>query len=216
MLAQRRPRGRPGPRTTVAITDAPGWQSVSAEIATRDSAQMEAKPLEAIIHCTDGVEHVYTQARDHGVLVTARFLVGTDPDAAATRIDTKIKANIDKIPAGITFITGGQREAIRVVPDAARLAAARVVTTGAPLADADAVGLLTVRSASGAPVLLSHVARVEQGPAQDQARSWRWSRQGGGWSIAPAVPSPSPSAPAPMRSRCRGRWWRGCRPCKAH
>ena len=240
-------------------------------MSAADAVELVGKPLETIVHSTDGVEHVYTQAQDNGVLVTARFLVGTDPDAAATRIDEKIKANIDKIPAGIappqitergindvpivvltltpqpgapglwddralytlagklrtevakvddvgiTFIAGGQREAIRVVPDPARLAAMRVplssvmeaitqggrsypagvvrengqaqaVTAGEPLAGADAISRLTVRSVTGAPVLLSDVARVEQGPAQDQARSWRWAKDTQhGWTMAPAV-----------------------------
>jgi multidrug efflux pump subunit AcrB len=117
---------------------------------------------------------------------------------------------------GLTFITGGQREAIRIIPDPAKLAAARVplssvmeavrqagrsfpagtvredgqalaVMAGAPLQSADALRRLTVRSASGAPVLLGDVARVEQGGAQDQAHSWRWARDAHGWSMAPAV-----------------------------
>jgi multidrug efflux pump subunit AcrB len=236
-------------------------------LSAPDAVELVGKPLESIVKSIDGVEHVYTQAQDHGVLVTARFLVGSSPEAAATRVDAKIKANIDKIPAGvpapqittrgisdvpivvltlspkssawnesnlydlatklrsevakvddvgITFITGGQREAIRVIPDSARLAAARVplssvmeaigqggrsfpagsvresgaalaITAGLPLASAEEVRRLNVRSASGAPVLLGDVAQVVQGPAQDQARSWRWAKGEKGWSMAPAV-----------------------------
>lgn len=146
-------------------------------LSAADSVELAGKPLEQIVKSIDGVEHVYTQAQDNGVMVTARFDVGQDPEAAATRVDEKIKANIDKIPAGVlppqitvrgisdvpivvltlspksagwderslytlatklrselakvndvglTFITGGQREAIRVIPDPAKLAAARV------------------------------------------------------------------------------------------
>ena len=153
-------------------------------LSAADSVELVAKPLESIVKSIDGVDHVYTQAQDHGVMVTARFAVGQDPEAAATRIDEKIKANIERIPAGvappqitvrgisdvpivvltltpkpgaqgqsaerwndralydlatklrsevakvddvgITFLAGGQREAIRVIPDPARLAAARV------------------------------------------------------------------------------------------
>ena len=239
-------------------------------LSAADNVELVAKPLESIVKSIDGVEHVYTQADDHGVMVTARFLVGSNPEAAATRIDEKIKANIDKIPAGIpspqittrgisdvpivvltltpkpgavgqwddrtlytlatklrtevvkvddvgiTFIAGGQREAIRVIPDPAKLAAARVplssvmeaigqggrsfpagsvreggqalaITAGQPLGSAEEVRGLTLRSATGAPVLLSDVARVEQGASQDQARSWRWAKDGQAWSMAPAV-----------------------------
>ena len=239
-------------------------------LSAADAVELVAKPLEGIVKSIDGVEPVYTQAEDHGVMVTARFVVGSSPESAATRIDEKVKANIDKIPAGIaqpqittrgisdvpivvltltprpgaagqwddrtlyalatklrtevakvddvgiTFITGGQREAIRVIPDPARLAAARVplssvmtaigqggrafpagalrdngqalaITAGQPLGSVDDVRRLIVRSTSGAPVLLSDVARVEQGAAQDQARSWRWAKDARGWTMAPAV-----------------------------
>ncbi|MDD3799867.1 MAG: efflux RND transporter permease subunit [Novosphingobium sp.] len=247
-------------------------------LSASDAVELVAKPLETIVKSVDGVEHVYTQAQDNGVLVTARFLVGSDPEDAATRIDEKINANIDRIPVGIpppqvtvrgindvpivvltltpkpgapgnwndqalyelagklrteiakvedvglTFITGGQREALRVIPDPAKLAALRVplgnvieavsqanrsfpagrvreagqsvsVTAGQTLKSAEELGNLTVRSVTGAPVLLRDVARVEQAPTQDQARSWRWARvetggSGAGkadWARGPAV-----------------------------
>ena len=70
-------------------------------LAAPDAVELVAKPLETIVKSVDGVEHVYTQAQDNGVLVTARFVVGSDPEAAATRIDEKINANIDRIPVGI-------------------------------------------------------------------------------------------------------------------
>ncbi|MDE2410174.1 MAG: efflux RND transporter permease subunit [Sphingomonadales bacterium] len=239
-------------------------------LAAPDAVELVAKPLETIVKSVDHVEHVYTQAQDHGVLVTARFEVGTNPDAAATRIDEKIKANIDHIPVGIpppqvtvrgindvpivvltltpkpgapgqwddrnlyqlasrlrtevakvddvglTFIAGGQREALRVVPEPARLAtynvplgnvieaisqanrsfpggpvrengAAAMLVAGQPLGQGSDLANLTVRSATGAPVRLSDIARVEQAASQDQARAWRWARDGKGWQMAPAV-----------------------------
>ncbi|MFN4222498.1 MULTISPECIES: efflux RND transporter permease subunit [Novosphingobium] len=240
-------------------------------ISASQAVELVAKPLEAIVKSVDGVEHVYTQAQDHGVMVTARFLVGSNPEDAAIRIGEKIEANKHRIPAGIpfpqvtvrgindvpivvltltpkpgaagqwddqalaelagklrteiakvdnvglTFLTGGQRMALRVVPDPARLALYRVplgnvieavtqanrafpagtvreggqaalVVAGQTLRDAQELSALTVRSVSGAPVLLSDVARVEQAPTQDQARSWRWARDADGhWAMTPAV-----------------------------
>ena len=145
-------------------------------LSASDAVEVVAKPLETIIKSIDGVEHVYTQAEDNGVLVTARFLVGSDAEDAATRVDEKINANIDRIPVGIpppqitvrgiddvpivvltlspkpgapgqwteqslhqlaarlrtelakvedvglSFIVGGQEQAIRIVPDPALLA----------------------------------------------------------------------------------------------
>ncbi|MBD3730149.1 MAG: efflux RND transporter permease subunit [Sphingomonadales bacterium] len=240
-------------------------------LSAPDAAELVAKPLETIVRSVDGVEHVYTQAQDNGVMVTARFLVGSNPEDAAIRINEKIQANLNRIPVGIpppqitvrgindvpivvltltpkpgapgnwddralaelarklrtevakvndvglTFITGGQREALRVIPDPAKLGAYRVplgsvieavqqanrafpagtvreqgstalVIAGQSLRDADELSRLTVRSITGAPVLLSDVARVEQSSTQDQARSWRWAKgEDGKWTMAPAV-----------------------------
>ncbi len=240
-------------------------------LSASDAVELVAKPLEMIVKSVDGVEHVYTQVQDNGVMVTARFLVGSNPEDAAIRINEKIEANKHLIPVGIpfpqvtvrgindvpivvltltprpgaagqwndqalaelagklrteiakvddvglTFITGGQRMALRVVPDPAKLALYRVplgsvmeavsqanrafpagtvreggeaalVVAGRTLADTQELSHLTVRSVSGAPVLLSDVARVEQAPTQDQARVWRWAKDSAGrWSMAPAV-----------------------------
>ena len=66
-----------------------------------DAIELITKPLEAIIKSIDDVEHIYSQTEDDGVLVTARFKVGTDPDDAIVRVHEKIRANYDRIPAGI-------------------------------------------------------------------------------------------------------------------
>ncbi|MFC3215983.1 efflux RND transporter permease subunit, partial [Novosphingobium panipatense] len=41
------------------------------------------------------------QAQDNGVMVTARFLVGSNPEDAAIRIEEKLRANWDRKPVGI-------------------------------------------------------------------------------------------------------------------
>ncbi len=240
-------------------------------LTAADGVELVAKPLETIVKSVDGVEHVYTQAQDNGAMVTARFLVGSNPEDAAIRINEKIEANRNRIPVGIpapqvtvrgindvpivvltlapkpgaagnwndqtlaelagklrteiakvddvglTFISGGQRMALRVVPDPAKLSLYRVplgnlieavsqanrafpagtvredgqaamVIAGQTLRDAQELAALTVRSAGGAPVLLSDIARIEQAPTQDQARAWRWAKDDTGkWSMAPAV-----------------------------
>ena len=255
------------PQISVPVVDievaAPG-------IKAADAVELVAKPLEAIVHSVDGVEHVYTQAQDNGVVVTARFLVGSNPDAAVTRINAKIEANRDRIPVGIpppkvtvrgindvpivvltlsprpgaagqwndsslydlalklrtelakvddvglTFIVGGRQEQIRIAPDPARLALHKVplgnlidavtaanrsfpagslreggdavdVVAGQPIESAEQIGLLTVRSVSGAPVYVRDVASVTQGPADDQSHVWAWRKAGNAWSSAPAV-----------------------------
>ncbi|MEZ5803954.1 MAG: efflux RND transporter permease subunit [Rhizobiaceae bacterium] len=66
-----------------------------------DAVKLIAEPLETIVKGIDGVEHVYSQTRDDGVLVTARFLVGTSADAAVLRVHDKVRANMDRIPVGV-------------------------------------------------------------------------------------------------------------------
>jgi multidrug efflux pump subunit AcrB len=259
-------------------------------LSAADSVELAGKPLEQIVKSIDGVEHVYTQAQDNGVMVTARFNVGQDPEAAATRVDEKIKANIDKIPAGVqppqitvrgisdvpivvltltpkgagwderslytlagklrtevakvddvglTFITGGQREAIRMIPDPAKLAAARVPLSSVmeaigqggrsfpagtlredgrrwrdrrgAFAGAEELRRLTVRSASGAPVLLGDVARWNRARRRIRRTAGAGRRRAGMAAWRLPFPSPLPSATGPMRSMSRKAWWRGWR-----
>ena len=66
-----------------------------------DAVKLITEPLETIVKGIDGVEHVYSQTQDDGVLVTARFLVGTSSDAAVLRVHDKVRANMDRIPVGI-------------------------------------------------------------------------------------------------------------------
>jgi len=67
----------------------------------RDAVELVTKPLEDLLKGIDGVEHVYSDTRDHGALVTARFFVGTDADDAILRVHEELRANIDRIPEGI-------------------------------------------------------------------------------------------------------------------
>ncbi|MBU0554405.1 MAG: efflux RND transporter permease subunit [Alphaproteobacteria bacterium] len=256
------------PQISVPMVDI---QVMAPGLDAADATELVGIPLETIVKSIDGVEHVYTQAQDDGVMVTARFLVGSDPEDAAIRVEEKLRANWDRKPVGIpdpkvtvrgindvpavvltltpragaagqwndaslyelaaklrteiakvddiglTFLAGGRAEEIRIAPDPAKLrqygvplghvmeAAAQAnrgfpvgtireqgkavaVTAGRTLSSAQDVGLLTVRSATGAPVYLRDVATVTQGPREDQARAWRWTKgEGGAWTSAPAV-----------------------------
>ena len=239
-------------------------------IRAADAVELAAKPLEAIVKSVSEVDHVYTFVDDDHLMVTARFKVGVDPDAAIIRIHEKIRANFDKIPAGIpeplivahgindvpavvltlsprpdaagqwtdqalhelatrlrteltkvddvglTFITGGRPEEIRIEPDPARMALHGVslgalmdavqqagrsfpagslrnvgkavdLSGGAMLTNANEVGLVAVPSIQGQPVYLRDVANVIQAPRQDQVQVWRDAKVGQGWTHAPAV-----------------------------
>lgn len=63
-----------------------------------DAVEQVTKPLENIIMAIPDVEHVYSQTRDDGAMVTARFDVGTDADNAILRVHEKIRANLETIP----------------------------------------------------------------------------------------------------------------------
>ncbi len=86
------------PQISVPMVDI---QVAAPGLSASDAVELVGKPLETIVKSVDGVEHVYTQAEDNGVMVTARFLVGSNPEDAATRIDEKLNANMDRIPVGI-------------------------------------------------------------------------------------------------------------------
>ena len=255
------------PQISVPLVDI----SVRADgLRAPDAVELITKPLETIVKGVEGVEHVYSQTEDDRVLVTARFLVGTDPDDAIVRIQQEIRANYDRIPVGVpepqivargvndvpimvitlapgaeaadrwddsalyrvadelqselmkvenvglTFIVGGRPQEIRVAPDPGRLALygvplGRVIETvrnanrsfpggdlrgrdgvssaiiGRTLDDPGAIGLLTVQAADGRSVYIRDVAEVTLGPREDQARVWRFTRDGEGQRIAPAV-----------------------------
>ncbi len=66
-----------------------------------DAVELVTKPLEEIVKGIREVEHVYSETLDDQVVVTARFLVGTDEDNAVLRVHEEIRANFDRIPIGI-------------------------------------------------------------------------------------------------------------------
>ena len=70
-------------------------------LSADDAVKLVTEPLETIVKSIADVEHVYSQTRDNGAMVTARFVVGTPSDAAILRVHEKIRANMDRIPVGI-------------------------------------------------------------------------------------------------------------------
>ena len=70
-------------------------------LKAEDAVKLVTEPLETIVKGINDVEHVYSRTFDDQTIVTARFLVGTSTDAAILRVHDKVRANLDKIPAGI-------------------------------------------------------------------------------------------------------------------
>lgn len=218
-----------------------------------DAAELVTRPLEEIIRSINGVEHVYSQTTDDRVMVTARFLVGTNADNAILRVHEKIRANYDRMPLGIpeplivgrgiddvavavltlspspqaadrwsagdlralaeelrselvkvddvglTYISGGDPDQIRVEPDpeklslygitlqqlVARLQGANrsfvageiraqgrslTVVAGQTLAGVPDIGLLLVTARDGRPVYVRDVAHIVVGPEPSEYR----------------------------------------------
>ena len=93
-----------------------------------DAVELVAEPLEAIVNSIDGVEHVYTQAEDDRVMVTARFEVGSDPDDAAVRVHERIRANYGDIPVGVSEPRSWSSRACRSCDRTTALAPGRLAT----------------------------------------------------------------------------------------
>ena len=66
-----------------------------------EAVELVTRPLEDLVKGINGVEHVYSQSQDDRVMVTARFLVGTDQDSAILRVHEKIRAHIGELPKGL-------------------------------------------------------------------------------------------------------------------
>ncbi len=67
----------------------------------QDAVELVTKPIEDIVKGIRQVEHVYSQTEDDHVVVTARFLVGTDEDAAIVRVHDQLTAHMAEMPTGI-------------------------------------------------------------------------------------------------------------------
>jgi len=70
-----------------------------------EPADVEARvtrPMEKLLWEIPGVEYLYSTSSPGGALVIVRFKVGTDLEAALVRLNQKLQANFDRIPAGAT------------------------------------------------------------------------------------------------------------------
>lgn len=140
-------------------------------------------------------------------------------DQALYQIADELQSELMKVEdVGLTFIVGGRPQEIRVAPDPGRLSLYGVplgavidavrnanrsfpggdlrgrndtasVVIGRTLDEPADIGLLTVRAADGRTVYLRDVAEVTMAPREDQARVWRFTREGEGAEslMAPAV-----------------------------
>ncbi|MCB2191691.1 MAG: efflux RND transporter permease subunit, partial [Deltaproteobacteria bacterium] len=83
------------PQIVVPLADvmvsAPGASAAEVE-------RLVTTPLERLLWQIDGVEHVYSQARQGQAVVTVRFFVGQDRERSLVKLYNKIAMNIDTAP----------------------------------------------------------------------------------------------------------------------
>jgi multidrug efflux pump subunit AcrB len=138
-------------------------------------------------------------------------------EATLRTIADQLQTEVVKVQdVGQTFIVGGQPEEIRIEPDPARLSlngvslgalmetvrqanrafpggyvrqdgGVRAVIAGRTLGSVSDIELLEVPTAGGGVATVRDVARVVRGPADQQSRVSRWSRESGRWTHSPAV-----------------------------
>ena len=66
--------------------------------SAREVEKLVATPLERLLWQIDGVEHVYSQSRPGGAVVTVRFFVGQDREESLVKLHNKIMMNQDQAP----------------------------------------------------------------------------------------------------------------------
>ena len=60
------------------------------------------RPLEKLLWEIPGVAYLYSTSSPGASLVIVRYVVGTDPETALVRLNQKLSANFDRIPAGVS------------------------------------------------------------------------------------------------------------------
>jgi multidrug efflux pump subunit AcrB len=87
------------PQIVVPLADVhvnvPGYSAEQVE-------QLVATPLEKMLYQIDGVEYVYSMARENQAVITVRFYVGQDRERSLVKLFKKINENQDVIPPGVT------------------------------------------------------------------------------------------------------------------
>jgi multidrug efflux pump subunit AcrB len=59
------------------------------------------RPLEKLLWEIPGVEYLYSTSSPGGSLIVVRYEIGTDIEAALVRLNQRIQANLEKLPAGV-------------------------------------------------------------------------------------------------------------------
>lgn len=68
----------------------------------REVENRVTRPMEKLLWEIPGVEYLYSTSSPAAALVIVRFKVGTDIETALVRLNQKLQANFDRIPAGVS------------------------------------------------------------------------------------------------------------------
>ena len=77
------------------LVSAPGLSADQVE-------QLVATPLEKILYQIDGVEYVYSMARENQAIITVRFYVGQDRERSLVKLFKRLDEHQDIVPPGVT------------------------------------------------------------------------------------------------------------------
>ncbi len=68
----------------------------------KEVEQRVTKPMEKLLWEIPGVEYIYSTSMPGMSMVVVRFLVGQDQESAIVRLQSKLMANYDRIPSGVS------------------------------------------------------------------------------------------------------------------
>jgi len=72
-------------------------------VSAHEAEERLTKPMEKLLWEIPGVEYLYSTSQPGGAMVIVRFKVGEDEERAIVRLNQKLQANFDIVPAGATM-----------------------------------------------------------------------------------------------------------------
>ncbi len=74
----------------------PGSSAIEVE-------ERATRPMEKLLWEIPGVEYLYSQSGEGHAISIVRFKVGSDPNVSLVQVTEKLRANLDRIPHGVSF-----------------------------------------------------------------------------------------------------------------
>jgi multidrug efflux pump subunit AcrB len=71
--------------------------------SAREVEERATRPMEKLLWEIPGVEYIYSTSREGESLAIVRFKVGEDIESSLVKLTTKLQANFDRIPQGVSF-----------------------------------------------------------------------------------------------------------------